>query len=111
MKRSFGFLACGMFIWGGTLIAPAAAASAKDGATVFNARCKTCHGADGAGNPAIAKMFNVTMKPLGSAAVQSQSDADLKKDITMGVGKMKPVSGLSAADADNVIAYLRTLKK
>ena len=111
MKRSFALLVCGIVTLGTTLIAPAFAASAKDGETVYNARCKNCHGADGSGNPAIAKMMNVTMQPLGSAEVQAKSDADLKTVITMGTGKMKPVAGLSAADADNVVAYLRTLKK
>lgn len=111
MRHSFGFTACCVFLWSTVLIQPAVAASAKDGEAVYSARCKTCHGADGAGNSAIAKAMNVTMKPLGSAEVQTLSDADLKKDITSGVGKMKPVSGLSAADVDNVVAYLRTLKK
>ena len=91
--------------------APALAASAKDGESVYSAKCKNCHGADGAGNPAIAKMMNVTMKPLGSAEVQAKSDADLKAAISAGTGKMKPVAGVSGADADNVVAYLRTLKK
>ncbi len=111
MKHLFGFLACGAFLMAGAFTNPAKAAGAKDGEGVYAAHCRNCHGADGAGNPAIAKMMNVTMKPLGSAAIQGMSDADLKKDITMGVGKMKPVSGLSPADVDNVVAYLRTLKK
>ena len=93
------------------LVAPAVAASAKEGEAVYSTKCKACHGADGAGNPAIAKMMNVTMKPLGSAEVQAKSDADVKAVITAGTGKMKPVSGISPADADNVVAYIRTLKK
>jgi mono/diheme cytochrome c family protein len=71
---------------------------------VYTAKCKNCHGVDGSGNPAIAKMMNVTMKPLGSA-----SDADVNTAVTMGVGKMKPITGV--ADLDNVIAYIHTLKK
>jgi mono/diheme cytochrome c family protein len=107
-SSSFMFSA---LLLGATFGAPASAATAKDGEPVYTAHCKNCHGADGAGNPAIAKMMNVTMQPLGSAAVQAKSDADLKAVISAGTGKMKPVSGLSAADADNVVAYLRTLKK
>jgi mono/diheme cytochrome c family protein len=86
------------------------AADAKAGEAVFTARCKSCHGADGAGNPAIAKMMKVDMKALGSDEVQKQSDAQLKMDFTGGVGKMKPVA-VAGADADNLVAYLRTLKK
>jgi mono/diheme cytochrome c family protein len=111
MKRSIKYLACGAVIYGGTMMTPAAAASAKDGEAIFAAKCKNCHGADGSGNPAIAKMMNVTMKPLGSADVQAKSDADLKAVVTAGSGKMKPVTGILAGDVDNVIAYVRTLKK
>jgi mono/diheme cytochrome c family protein len=89
---------------------PAVAATAKSGEPIYTAHCKTCHGADGTGNPAIAKMMAVTMKPLGSADVQAKSDADLKAIITAGTGKMKPVSGMASGDVDNVVAYLRTLK-
>ena len=85
------------------------AADAKAGAAVYAAHCRGCHGADGAGNPALAKAMNVTMKPLGSAEVQAMSESQLKTAITMGTGKMKPVS-LSGSDVDNVIAYIRTLK-
>ena len=35
--RSLSVLACGVAIYGGTLLAPAAAASAKDGEAVFTA--------------------------------------------------------------------------
>jgi len=111
MKRSFRFLACGALMCGTAMLKPAAAATAKEGEAVYGTKCKNCHGADGAGNPAIAKMMNVTMKPLGSAEVQAKSDADLKTVITAGTGKMKPVAGIAAGDVDNVVAYLRTLKK
>jgi mono/diheme cytochrome c family protein len=104
MKRSFSFLACGAMIYGGTMLS--AAASAKDGETVFTAKCKNCHGADGSGNPAIAKMMNVTMKQLGA-----QADADVKTAVTAGTGKMKPVASVAGADLDNVVAYIHTLKK
>lgn len=86
-------------------------AGAGEGKNLFDKSCKTCHGPDGQGNPAIAKMMKVEFKPLSSAEVQSQSDAQLKGIITKGKGKMKPVASLSAAQADDVIAYVRTLKK
>jgi len=111
MKRSIYLLACGALLYNTAIVIPAAAAVAKDGEAVYATKCKNCHGADGAGNPTIAKMMNVTMKPLGSAEVQAKSDADLKSVITAGTGKMKPVAGVSAGDADNIVAYLRTLKK
>jgi mono/diheme cytochrome c family protein len=87
------------------------AADAAVGKAVYDKSCKTCHGPDGAGNPAIAKMFKVDMKDLKSPDVQAIGDDDLKKVITDGKGKMKPVAGVSGADADNVVAYVRSLKK
>jgi len=89
----------------------ASAADAKAGQEVFAKSCKSCHGADGTPNPAIVKMMKVDMKNLGSAEVQAQSDADITKIITEGKGKMKPVKTVSGAAVDNVVAYVRTLKK
>src|SRR6476661_891895 len=47
-----------------------AAGDAAAGKAVYDKACKTCHGADGTPNPAIAKMMKVDMKPLGGAEVQ-----------------------------------------
>ena len=97
-------LAAACFITG---LWPTAAwgASAEAGKAVYNAKCKACHGTDGQGNPAMAKMMKVEMKPL------SETSADVKKVVTEGTGKMKPVGGLAGADLDNVVAYVQSLKK
>ncbi|HWE48811.1 MAG TPA: c-type cytochrome [Bryobacteraceae bacterium] len=87
------------------------AADAKAGAAIYDKSCKSCHGADGTANPAIAKMMKVDIKDLKSAEVQGHSDADLKKVIADGQGKMKPVASVTGASADDVVAYLRTWKK
>jgi mono/diheme cytochrome c family protein len=84
-------------------------ADAAAGKTVYTANCEKCHGASGEGKAAIAKMFNVTMKPLSSAEVKALSDAAITKDITTGVGKMKPVK-ITDAQVKDVIGYVRTLK-
>jgi len=73
-------------------------------------RCAVCHGASGEGNEAIAKMLKVEMPPLSSKEVQSLDDAALRKVIVEGKGKMKPVK-LSDQEMENVIAFLRSLKK
>ena len=93
------------------IVSPAFAADSAAGKTTYDGKCKTCHLADGSGNPGMGKAFGVTIKPLGGAEVQAMSDADIKKVITAGMGKMKPISGVMGADADNVVAYIRTLKK
>jgi len=87
------------------------AADVNAGGTTYAASCKSCHGADGTANPAIAKMMKVDIASLGSAEVQSMSDADLAKVITGGKGKMRPVASVTGASEDNVVAYVRSLKK
>jgi len=88
-----------------------AAGDAAAGKGVYDKSCKTCHGADGTANANIAKMMKVDIKDLGSADVQAHSDADLKKIVTDGQGKMKPIKAVAGKDLDNVIAYVRSLKK
>jgi len=73
-------------------------------------KCKTSHGAEGEGNQKMPEMLNATIKPLGSPEVQKLSDAQLKKAIVDGVGKMQPVKGLTDEDVANVLAYTRTIK-
>jgi mono/diheme cytochrome c family protein len=86
------------------------AADATAGKAAYDKSCKSCHGADGTANPAIAKMFKVEMRDLKSPEVQATSDDDLKKIIADGKGKMKPISSVSGAAADNVVAYIRSMK-
>src|ERR1043166_4380372 len=86
----------------------ATAADAKAGQAVY---CKSCHGPDGTPNASVAKMMKVDMKDLKSAEVKAMSDDDVKKIVTEGKGKMKPVKTVSGADLDNVAAYVRSLKK
>ena len=96
------------------VIVPGLAFAASDAATVkavYDKACRSCHGADGTPNAAIAKSMKVEMKHLGSPEVQASSDDALKKAITDGQGKMKPVKSVSAKAVDDVVAYMRTLKK
>lgn len=86
-----------------------AAGDAKAGAEVYAKACKSCHGADGTPNPAIAKMMKVEMRHLGDPAVQSLPDSKWDEIITNGTGKMKPVK--SVTNAADVIAFAKTLKK
>jgi mono/diheme cytochrome c family protein len=85
-------------------------AGAPEGKAVYQAKCQMCHGENGEGKPAIAKMLKVEMKPLGSKDVQALPDAKLKSIVNGGQGKMKPIPNVTGNDLDNVIAYVRTLK-
>ena len=89
----------------------ALAADAKVGQASYDKACKSCHGADGTPNPAIAKMMKVEMKDLKSPEVQGMSNDDIKKIITDGKGKMKPVKTVTGAAIDDVVAYVHSLKK
>jgi mono/diheme cytochrome c family protein len=88
-----------------------AGGDAAAGKAVYDKKCATCHGPDGAGKEAMAKMLKVEFRALGSKEVQAKKGEELRKDVTDGTGKMKPVKGLTDAELDNVIAYVRSLKK
>ena len=100
----------GIFLLGCTAVG-VAAADAMAGKAAYDKSCKSCHGADGSGNPAVAKMMKVELEHLDSKEVQARSDSDLKKVITDGKGKMKPVAAVTGSAVDDVVAYLRTMKK
>ena len=87
----------------------ALAADAKARQAIYDKSCKSCHGADGTPNATIAKMMKVDMKDLKASEVQALSDEDMKEIISK--GKMKPVKTVSGPAVDDVIAYVRSLKK
>ena len=90
--------------------ASALAADAAAGKAIYDAKCKMCHGADGAPNPGMIKAMG-PMKDLKDPAVQATSDADMSKIITAGKGKMKATAGVTDAQSANVVAYVKTFKK
>ena len=91
--------------------AAASAADAKAGQAVYDKSCKSCHGPDGTANPAIAKMMKVDLQDLKSTEVQAMSDDDIKKIIAGEKGKMRPIAAVSRPALDDVVAYVRSLKK
>jgi mono/diheme cytochrome c family protein len=94
------------------LLAASGIAQKNDaGQQVYTKKCASCHGVDGVAKPAIEKAMGVTLRPLASKEVQAKTDADLKKNIVEGTGKMKPVTGVTASEVDAVITFMRTLKK
>jgi len=97
----------------GLLVAPAVLAegNAEAGKAVFDKKCATCHGKEGEGNAKMATMLKVEIRHLGSKEVQEKKDDLLRKESIEGVGKMKPVKGLTEEEITNLMAYLRTLKQ
>ncbi|MGH9501499.1 MAG: c-type cytochrome [Terriglobales bacterium] len=70
---------------------PAASQGASSGASVYKAKCETCHGQDGSGNTPVGKSLQVA--DLRSATVQSKSDAELIQSVTDGKGNMPGFKG------------------
>ena len=82
------------------------------GKATFTKSCATCHGADGnSPKEAIAKLLKAEIPHLGASEIQAKSDDEIKKVITEGYQKMKPVKGLADKDVRNLIAFVRTIKK
>ena len=79
------------------------------GRVEFARQCRMCHGADGKGNPAMARMLRVEFKAMDSEYVQEKSDEELRNIILKGKGKMVAVRGMNDQQVADVIAYLRSL--
>ena len=92
-------------------VTPLLAADTAAGKDLYGKKCASCHGAAGEGKDSVAKMFKVELKHLGSKEIQVKTDADFKKIVLEGAGKMKGVKDVDAKGADDVIAFVRTLKK
>ncbi len=102
----------GLFVtWMFVTVPAGAAGDAAAGKTVYSNKCLICHGATGDGATGYAKAMKLQPAQLSSDQVQKKTDAELKKIIVEGSGKMKPIKGLSDDDIANVIAYVRTLVK
>ena len=91
------------------------------GKAVYDKTCLNCHGKEGKGDKMLDNFYKVTIPRLNSKYVQGKSDAELNKIITAGVRKMEPVEmgaptlphrqKITSEQADEVIQYVRTLKK
>ena len=71
-------------------------AALADGAATFSSKCKGCHGPEGAGT-------KIAPNPIAGTPAEQ-----VKKVITEGKGKMKPVA---IDNADEVAASVAGLKK
>jgi mono/diheme cytochrome c family protein len=87
-------------------------ADAKAGKATYDKLCVSCHGADGKGNPAMAKALGEKGLNLVGKDTQVKKDAELLKVIVEGAGKM-PASGksLNPQEQKEVLSYTRSLAK
>ena len=86
--------------------------SLKNGKGLYEVKCEGCHGPTGEGKPNVADFYDGKMRPLGSKEVQARTDADFKRIITTGQGRMGGFArGMSDHDITDLVAFLRTLKR
>lgn len=88
--------------------------NAEAGKALYMTNCKKCHGELGEGVPKMYRLVKATLVHLGSKQAQDKSDAEIRKSMTDGAGKMQPIKDprpLTPEEMDNVIAFTRTLKQ
>jgi mono/diheme cytochrome c family protein len=76
-------------------ITRALAADADTGRTLYEKNCAGCHGADGKGNPALAKTLGEKGLNIVGKETMQKSDEALLKIIAEGAGKMPPSKKLT----------------
>lgn len=105
------------------------AGDVAEGNAKFQTLCVSCHGAGGKGDGPTGMALAAAGQPaprdftVGEFKLDTDkdgkagTDADLKAVITKGAlgfggsAMMAPVQGLSDADLDNLVAFIRSLKK
>ena len=97
-----------------------AAADLEQGKKLFQERCITCHGPNGAGDGPIAASLPPDMKPRNlqeGAMKYATDDAKMKELISkggsaVGLNALMPAqSGLSDADLGSLIEFVKSLHK
>jgi cytochrome c6 len=109
---TFGGVAAGLLL----LVQPLSGAGgdAGKGKAVYEQRCLACHGLQGKGDGPTGKMLVPPAADFTSAASRKKSDADLLKIIENGKPSTAMVAWkgqLSDQDIQNVLAYVKTLRK
>jgi cytochrome c6 len=87
------------------------AADSDAGKAVYEKSCVGCHGKDGKGNPAMAKVLGEKGLDLTSKEATQKSDEELLKIIVEGAGKMPAQKSLSKDEQTQVLSYVRSLAK
>jgi predicted CXXCH cytochrome family protein len=89
-------------------VAGALSFAQSNGEAVYKAKCAMCHGPAGTPNPSMAKAMGI--KPASDPEIKKMTVDQVVAVIKSGKGKMKPVAGISDADAKSSAAYFHNLK-
>ena len=92
-------------------VSQALAADADAGKKIYEKNCAGCHGADGKGNPAVAKTLGEKGLNIVGKETTEKSDEVLLKIIAEGAGKMPPSKKLTKDEQKAVLQYSRSLAK
>ncbi len=81
------------------------------GADLYKQHCRSCHGKEGFGDGSKAAELETTIRELGSADVQGQSDGELYYKSIIGRDEMPNFEKKIRSEEDRwmVINYMRTL--
>jgi mono/diheme cytochrome c family protein len=94
------------------LLLAAPAVAHADGKASYTKLCKSCHGADGKGNPEKAKVLKIDpqLLNLGREETKNLTDAELEAIVKDGKKKMPSYKKkLDAAETKAVIEYAKQL--
>ena len=105
------FLSIGVWIFIHLVIMPAPSHAAEAGKTLYASRCQGCHGADGKGNPAMAKALQADIPDFSSKEIRKKADAELVGVLKKGKGKMPPAAGLSEKELKDLVGYVKGFSK
>ncbi|GJL64535.1 MAG: hypothetical protein NPIRA04_31890 [Nitrospirales bacterium] len=117
MRRIAVLMFAGMLVWswsvsGQVVIAEETKSDPKNGRTIFEANCVTCHGERGKGDGPTGAYLSPPPADLTSEDVRTDPDAELLSIISNGIpDKGMPAwkSSLSVDQIRDVLAYIRTL--
>lgn len=87
------------------------AADAAAGKAVYEKSCVGCHGADGKGNPGMAKVLGEKGLNLTAKEAKEMSEEQMLKVVSEGRGKMPAQAKLSKDEQKAVVSYVRSLSK
>jgi len=98
------------------LVVTAVCATAEDAKTLYDKGCAKCHGEDGKGQTKMGQKMGAkdyTDAKVQEALTDEAASKAIKDGLTDKDGKklMKPSEGLSDADINGLVKYMRSFKK
>ncbi len=94
------------------VVVPMLPANIRQGQTLFDENCASCHGKNAAGQegiapPLINKIYRNAMHGDGAFLIAAREGVRAHH---WQFGNMPPIEGVSAKDIDKIVAYIRTLQ-